>query len=316
MGQFTQTNPNPFQPTPMARDATRVPVGAPPPPTPDAFRIMLLHALLPERAAAANDSATAQFRRSPRGQEVAKMAAGDPFLGAIGGVGRAAMLPSSLGRVVDATGGATRVAAEVVPRAYEYADLVSLHPKELIKIADAEIARDKNITKELFGEEGAKIYSRLQARANSMMASPQEADAAYNKVVEMESRLTPAQQNRLFGIGETGFNVDDFKNIRRTAQDYLYADEFTTGDLLNTVARELTTGEPHKDVVSAIRLKAALAELGKRGVEGNDLLGALVARAARTKASEGDLMELFKTRMEQMRATGKAGNTPALPSGK
>lgn len=78
--------------------------------------------------------------------------------------------------------------------------------KEYEKAADVEV----------LGEEGAREYNRLQRTANKTPYTKEEqatTDAASEKIRAIEDALTPHQQNRLFGIGETGPSAEEAKDF-------------------------------------------------------------------------------------------------------
>lgn len=100
--------------------------------------------------------------------------------------------------------------------------LSELPYEELETLLEQVKAEDDALLRELFGEADSSRYKRLQRRANTSL-DVQRADAAYAEVEEMEARLTEAEQNRLFGIGEQ--NVIDIEDVRaalRLAQDRLF----------------------------------------------------------------------------------------------
>lgn len=80
---------------------------------------------------------------------------------------------------------------------------------------------DKNLLEKLFGKDGAVEYSRVSRQQES--SDPDRADAASKRVGEMEDSLTIEQQNQLYGIGETGPNLEDLKDFQK-AMDYLDVD--------------------------------------------------------------------------------------------
>lgn len=191
-------------------------------------------------------------------------------------------------------------------RGLEYRDVVSLPWTDLRESAEFERQREKNIEVELFGEEGAKRYKRLQARANSMMATRAESDAAYAEAEKMEEALTEEQRNRLYGIGETGLNADELRDIATAATDYSpeTAADWDDGFLRNTVGRELLTGKPDKNAVSAVRLRGALEELYRRGASEADVMRMVVERAQREGTSPADASELFRRTIDSLKGAG------------
>lgn len=98
---------------------------------------------------------------------------------------------------------------------------VGLEQKPLHEMSPAEIEeeygkaqnRDKQDVIDIFGEDGAKKWNQLQ-RASNNSYDMQRADRASAELQEMESKLTPEQQNRLYGIGDTRHSLEDLKDYR------------------------------------------------------------------------------------------------------
>lgn len=76
-------------------------------------------------------------------------------------------------------------------------------------------AEDDNLEVSILGPELAKRYARLQRAANSMY-DPQKADAASAEIEKIEASLSERDRNRLYGIGETGPQLDDLRNYRQS----------------------------------------------------------------------------------------------------
>jgi len=112
---------------------------------------------------------------------------------------------------------------------------------ELTARASTEQMSGKALEESLFGRDGASEYARLQRIANSSTASQDVASAAYLQAQAMERTLSPAQQNRLFGIGETGYNEEELKAFAQAAAP-------RTGDtpasLIRTVSQNLYRVRP------------------------------------------------------------------------
>ena len=94
--------------------------------------------------------------------------------------------------------------------------LYELTPEDV----DIEIERvgqsEKNLLVELFGEKGAKRYESLQRKANSRF-DVKSADAAYAEIEKMESALSEAQSQKLYGRGEEpDYDLDTLRELRRS----------------------------------------------------------------------------------------------------
>lgn len=189
-----------------------------------------------------------------------------------------------------------------VRRPLEYADVVAMRPEQLRSAAEEEAARDQRAAEEVFGARAAE-YERAFRAANS--PDPARADAASRQVEAMEAGLTPVQQQRLFGIGESGYNAEELHGIADAAEHATpaYLVHEPVAHLLNTVGRELLTGDPATDAISSIRLQGALRELGRRGETQEVVLRAVRQRAAREGVSLGDAEELLRGRLQDLRST-------------
>ena len=86
-------------------------------------------------------------------------------------------------------------------------------PDELQVAEIADRGEDGARLKQLFGDDGAKRYNSLQRVAHGTNTA--RADRACDELALMESKLTPKQQAKLFGIGETGPTYEAFADYRR-----------------------------------------------------------------------------------------------------
>ncbi|MGH9443726.1 MAG: hypothetical protein ACRD16_15795, partial [Thermoanaerobaculia bacterium] len=190
---------------------------------------------------------------------------------------------------------------------HDYSSVLKLTPEEAESAAVAEDQHEKTGAIEVFGPEAAKRYEALQRTANG--SNHAAADAAFDEVQKMESGLNEAQQKRLFGIGESGYNAEELRAIADATKDYSSEQlaHSSERDLLNVVGREMATGNPGKNAVSAIRLRGAVAELGRRGITAEDAVarGSNI-RVARGEASRGDQVDLVRNTLEQLKAIAPA----------
>lgn len=110
---------------------------------------------------------------------------------------------------------------DVLPQGTAEASTPGLEQKPLHEMSPAEIEeehekaknRDKQDVIDIFGEEDAKKYNRLQKASNNPYDT-QRADRASAELQEMESNLTPEQQNKLYGIGDTRHTLEDLRDYR------------------------------------------------------------------------------------------------------
>src|SRR6185437_11960606 len=128
--------------------------------------------------------------------------------------------------------------------------------------------------------------------------------------------LTQPQQNRLFGIGQTGYNAEELRRIAQTAQYYSPENMQDMGDqeVVATLGRELLIGHPESNVESAIKLRAAIAEARRRGADDAAIAKAVGTYAKAKGVSAGDATELLGNTMQAMQRPAPAlgaGSAPA-----
>jgi hypothetical protein len=126
-------------------------------------------------------------------------------------------------RVVDSAAAArdlveadTKLRPDAPPRtapAVAQKPIYNMTPDELQTAEIADRGQDTAMLKQLFGDDGAKRYNSLQRAANGTNIA--RADKAIDELALMESKLTPEQQAKLFGTGETGPTYEDFADYRR-----------------------------------------------------------------------------------------------------
>lgn len=225
--------------------------------------------------------------------------------------------PSTTSSELPAAARATGPEAEVPAGArtptpsYSYRDLIGRSADDIEGIASEEAAREKNIDVELFGEEGAKAYNRAQRIVNSANAALDRTrtDEAQSTIDRMESALTDAQRDRLFGIGESGYNAEELREAARWARAYSPENvgDLPEAYLRNTVGRELTTGNPDRDISSALRLRGAARELARRTGKPLEQIisdGVNERLAGGKLSSAGHAAELLSSRLKALKDAG------------
>ena len=139
--------------------------------------------------------------------------------------------------------------------------LYEMNPDELAGMAETLTAADKDIEVQLFGPAGAARYNRLQRTANSSTASPESVAAAMHEIEGMEGTLTPEQQNRLFGIGDTSPALDDVHAFQN-AQELLELRGETPEGLAQGMHRAITDiGEATNPAEMTRRQQLAYAQI-------------------------------------------------------
>lgn len=76
---------------------------------------------------------------------------------------------------------------------------------------------DQALLTKLFGEEGAKRYAKADKMRDS--SNPARSDEGQRIADEMESTLTKAQQDKLFGIGDESATADDLAEYRKKLEE-------------------------------------------------------------------------------------------------
>lgn len=231
-------------------------------------------------------------------------------------------------------GPAGALVPENVPKPNTYEPFF-LSQDELAQRAASELNAEKQAAIDVFGPQQAQEYERLQRIANSSMRPFAEQDAASAQIQRMEAGLTEQQQNHLFGIGEEGYNAEQYKNFAKAAESRM-------GDsrqsLVNTVANNLgrikpeelqaftngtgTLGEQQQ--IAAMRVREAVNAFVAQGGT-PDQIFQLAARNLSQKVGPEDAQYLMQDWLSLMAhgggstsaaaITGPSGVTPTLTSG-
>lgn len=91
--------------------------------------------------------------------------------------------------------------------------LWEMSPEELDEFYQSEKAAEDNIAVAVLGKETAARWEKLQRQANSM--NPEVADRATDELGQMDSLLSEAEYNRLYGMGEEGDNSETIRDFQR-----------------------------------------------------------------------------------------------------
>ena len=208
-----------------------------------------------------------------------------------------------------------------------YEDLLQMHPDEVKKAAKALKDYEEGSATEIFGKERAVQYERAQRIVNSSMADPhsEKYKQAGELIDQMEGGLTPVQEARLFGIGQTGPNYEEVKELARHAHSYspeILVDE-PTEVLVRSFVGLAGGDRPPADLLTRYALPRVFGELSSRGIPDKQLLDATIRRiVARTGIDPTTAAEALSGRMQQWRAmptapTGtRVPNRPLLQSGR
>lgn len=174
---------------------------------------------------------------------------------------------------------------------------------------------DKEKLVQVFGEDGAAQFIRLERAANSMF--PDKADAAQAKLDEMTANLTKDQERLVYGIGDIGATAEDIKEIMdarnsvwedATSQDALNEIIYASRSVdLENVFKVPESGGTTKEQASYIRIAAAINALQKNGVKAADI-PELLFGAYRERGLDGyDAEYLVKGIADAYANTGRGG---------
>lgn len=186
---------------------------------------------------------------------------------------------------------------------------------ELRRAGDAARAYEKGAEVDVFGEEGAKRYRRLQRTANST-SDLKAADRAADELERIEAALTEEQRRRLFGIGEIEPSSELYREYERAVE----AAETATSeaDLVDVVANALpklgTSTDPstmnHSERLAYARMRAARDRAEDAGWNLSSISSAALKRAA---SKYGDAADAEFMLGHFLRATDPAPAPKPLP---
>ena len=189
---------------------------------------------------------------------------------------------------------------QVTESGEQVADLYVVSEEDALEMTDEDLieARDREKDKEdradvvVFGEEGAKAYQRAQRISNKTTVDVY--GTAYieaNKLIDrMESGLSPKQERLLFGIGETGLNFEELRDLARNAGTYQPSQLAQESDqeIIDSF-KHLAGGERAVDDLGVqYALRRVHAEAVKRGITNRDLVEATLGRMTQRYALTGD----------------------------
>lgn len=209
-------------------------------------------------------------------------------------------LPPVLGRGIE---GGPRKPIELMTRA-ELAEALAA-----AKNAEATAAVD------VFGPEGAARYEALTRQANSAV-DPGRADTAAAELAEMESRLTPEQEARLFGIGEDGPGPDELAAVLRSVEQRVdVSSPEALAEGLKYVVTDLPTrgleDATPKQRVNAATFRVALEEARAAGLD-MDEVAKLTLEKASARFDSAENAEAMLERFLRPAARGDAGGVEPL----
>ncbi len=138
-----------------------------------------------------------------------------------------------------------------------------MSPDEIDAALEREAEDEKAAADVVFGPVGARKYERLQRRANSA-SDLRAADEASAQLGEMEEGLTPEQETRLFGTGESGPSAEELADFRRALNDL---DDGSARRLGRSLGPAITrVGEKTDPAEMSHQERLAFAQL-RRGME-------------------------------------------------
>ena len=212
-------------------------------------------------------------------------------------------------------------AAEPTPKTRRE-ELINRKPHELTaaeadEAAALEREHEKNADVEVLGAEGAKEWNRLHRQQESM--NQEVSDKAAARIAEIESGLSEAQKNRLYGIGETGMNADDLRSLARSLGNVRSAtDEADLGRIVGLSLVDVGQGDPN-DFAAGSRESIAAAKLAEaeRVIRERDMDTGKVSAAALDRAKEvygDDAPEMLRRWLEPEATARSVAEAPAEPA--
>lgn len=175
---------------------------------------------------------------------------------------------------------------------------------------------DDQLLKRVFGEEGAKRFNRLDRQRNS--TDTEKAAAAAAQFEAMVARLTPEQQNKVYGVGETGPTLDELKELESALSDVQAKtlDDLAEGLMYRiTDLPKSTDGWTWKETVAVAAVNEAGKVVDKLKIDRNALSAATLRRAAaRFPGNEEYMLGRFLTRQAPVRASSATPSRKQLPA--
>jgi len=174
-----------------------------------------------------------------------------------------------------------------------------MSPEQLRAMRSAAEGDDAALLKDLFGEDGAKKYQQLSRAENSSNADKARAASAAKS--DMEDALSQAQQDRLFGRGESKLSPEDW-NEYQTALGNVDTDspEAMAKSLRKplTEVGQLTDPDPSKmtrqQQVSYAAVRYALGVAKENGWDPKEILSAGLKNAVTQFRDPEDAVFMFK----------------------
>lgn len=205
-------------------------------------------------------------------------------------------------------GQAEKEAIDVTPQTVKKAEVVApqepheMSPKDL----DAEITRKSTKDQQtdesiLGGPEAAKQYNRLHRALSSH--DDGVVDRAQKQIDEIESKLSPEQVDKLYGVKEKGPSLDELKEYRsavgsiggKSPEELGQSMKYAISDL-GTANLENIKNLGSKQKVAYATVKEGFRQAAELGFDPNEVLQS--ALAAASKRFGGDAEEMLRTFMK------------------
>lgn len=160
-----------------------------------------------------------------------------------------------------------------------------MNPDELEHARASEKGKQAQVEAQLFGVEGAKRYAQLQRIANSTMRPFAETKKASDEVERMEAKLTPEQQNRLFGVGDETPDAEELRDYHRALTGLDWDSPQALGQSLRFAVTKIgEKSDPadmtHSERVGYATLRYAMEEAQKKGWNTKEISDAALGAAA------------------------------------
>lgn len=206
-----------------------------------------------------------------------------------------------------------------IGRKDEYKDFLTgkqvwdLTPEEITKSLEFEKTRGKQIEDEILGERAAD-WRKAQNMSNSM--DSRRAAEGDKAIKEIESGLTEAQVDRLYGMGESGVDTETLQELKK---DYSRINNSETPEELgSSIGRDLVVlkgktdmeSMNHSQKMAMARVRYASSIATTEGWDFQDVLRAALVSAGKQFSSAGDFAELMGDYLKMVKPTEAKAEEP------
>ena len=225
-------------------------------------------------------------------------------------------------RVVDPRWVAYKKAGAEEPAANseEGIPLHEMTPAELAETYRDKKARDERADIEVLGEEGAKRWKRLDRMRNS--TNDETAAKAEKEIGEIESKLSEKEVRKLYGMDETGPQLDEIKDYQRSLDSLDYDSPELLGKSLRYKITKLPRDETdpekmnHEEKVAWATIRHAVEFAKDKGWDVGLVQREALAHAATRFSDPEDAFYMLKRFLPKNRAPVRRQPSIGMPEQK